>query len=195
MKSLRDHNVKIEDYHPRSNSPIFSIIKVKNQKIWTKEEDERLIYLVEQFQEKGWKSISKNFKNKNSLQCFSRYKRIKPGIIKGSWTREEDQMIFDLIEIYGKCWSKISKILGTRNGKQIRDRYINVLDPHINKSKFSAEEDNLLIFLFNKYGSRWSIISKFFPKRTPDMIKNRFHSSIKKRIENMSNGANHLQVS
>ena len=56
-----------------------------------------------------------------------------------------------LIEKYGKSLSKISKIIKTRNGKQIRDRYINVLEPNINKNKFINELDKLLINLGLKF--------------------------------------------
>lgn len=161
---------------------VFSIRKVKNQKKWTREEDELLIRLAEKYNEKHWKEISKKFAKKNSLQCFSRYKRIRPGIVKGSWKKEEDHAIVELVNKYGKSWSKISKILGTRNGKQIRDRFINVLDPEIKKGKFTDDEDKKLIMLFNQYGSKWATISKYYPNRTADMIKNRFHSSIKKKL-------------
>jgi hypothetical protein len=161
---------------------IFTIIKIKNKKKWTKEEDKLLVNLAEQYKEKHWKDISTNFKNKNALQCFSRYKRIRPGIVKGSWSREEDDRILQLVSTYGKCWSKISKVLKTRNGKQIRDRFINVLDPKIKKGKFTEEEDKKLIRLFMQHGPKWATISKHFTNRTADMIKNRFHSSIKKLI-------------
>jgi hypothetical protein len=161
---------------------IFQIRKIKNQKKWTREEDELLIQLAEKYNEKHWKEISKKFNKKNSLQCFSRYKRIRPGIVKGSWKKEEDLRIIELVNKYGKAWSKISKILATRNGKQIRDRFINVLDPEIKKGKFTDEEDRLLIMLFKQYGSKWATIAKYYPNRTADMIKNRFHSSIKKKI-------------
>ena len=161
---------------------VFTIRKIKNQKKWTKEEDELLIQLAEKYSEKNWKEISKQFSKKNSLQCFSRYKRIRPGIIKGSWKREEDLKIIDLVSKFGKAWSKISKTLGTRNGKQIRDRYINVLDPEIKKGKFTEEEDNLLIHLYYQHGPKWATIAKYYNNRTADMVKNRFHSSIKKRL-------------
>jgi len=90
--------------------------------------------------------------------------------------------ILELVQKYGKAWSKISFEIGTRNGKQIRDRFTNVLDPEIKKGRFTEEEDRLLIKLFKQFGSKWSSIATYFPKRTADMIKNRFHSSIKKRI-------------
>jgi hypothetical protein len=163
-----------------SNEVIFEIIKIKNKKKWTKEEDLLLIKLAEKHKEKHWKDISAHFSNKNALQCFSRYKRIRPGIIKGSWTKEEDERILKLVELHGKSWSKISKILVSRNGKQIRDRFINVLDPEITKGKFSEEEDQALIKYYLIYGPKWATITKHFHNRTADMIKNRFHSSIKK---------------
>jgi len=165
-----------------SENKIFAIIKVRNKKKWTKEEDIKLIKLAEKNKEKHWKEISKNFQNKNPLQCFSRYKRIKPGIIKGTWSKEEDEKILSLVKIYGKSWSKLAKIMKSRNGKQIRDRFINVLDPEVKKGKFSYKEDKKIKELYLKYGPRWATIARGLPNRTPDMIKNRFHSSIKKYL-------------
>ena len=162
---------------------IFKIKKVINQKKWSKEEDEKLIQVVTSHNGKKWKEIASNFHNKTPLQCFSRYKRIRPGIFKGTWKKEEDNLILSLINKYGTSWSKISKIIKTRNGKQIRDRYLNVLSPNINKKKFTIEEDILLLELYAKYGPKWSIIHTHFKDRTTDMIKNRFHSSLKKRFE------------
>lgn len=176
MDSLSEKSMQIKE----NSNQIFQILKIKNKKKWTKEEDLLLIKLAEKHKEKHWKEISRNFQNKNALQCFSRYKRIRPGIVKGSWKKEEDEKILKLVQIYGKSWSKISKILVTKNGKQIRDRFINVLDPDIKKGKFTEEEDKLLIRLYLYYGPKWATISKHYNNRTADMIKNRFHSSIKK---------------
>lgn len=165
-----------------TKSTIFAIKRVKNQKKWKKEEDALLISLARKYNERNWREIASHYINKNPLQCFSRYKRIRPGIKKGTWKKEEDAKIIDLVKKYGCSWSKISKEVKTRNGKQIRDRYLNVLDPSINKEKFTYEEDLFLVKLFNIHGPKWALISKCFPNRTADMVKNRFHSSIKKRI-------------
>lgn len=168
---------------PFRDCRIFSIRKVKNQKKWNKEEDLLLVQYTQQYNEKNWKEIASKFYNKNPLQCFSRYKRIKPGIKKGTWKKDEDIKILQLVQKYGKAWSKISREIKTRNGKQIRDRYLNVLDPTINKNKFSYAEDCRIISLYKKHGAKWAVIAKAFPFRTADMIKNRFHSSIKKHID------------
>ena len=167
--------------------PIFSIKKVINQKKWSKDEDSKLLNLVKENNGKKWKEIASHFHNKNSLQCFSRYRRIKPGIKKGFWKKEEDDLILSLIEIYGTSWSKISKIIKTRNGKQIRDRYINVLASNINKNKFTPDEDILLLNLYKKYGPKWSKIHTYFKERTTDMIKNRFHSTLKRKYQEYEN--------
>ena len=163
---------------------IFIIKKVINQKKWTKEEDNQILNLVKENNGKNWKAISTHFHNKNPLQCFSRYKRIRPELNKGTWKKEEDSLILHLINIYGNSWSKISKIIKTRNGKQIRDRYNNVLNPNINKNKFTDEEDDLILSLYEKFGTKWSKFISYFKNRTSDMIKNRFHSTLKKKYEN-----------
>jgi hypothetical protein len=170
-------------YKTINRSKLFEIKKPKFQKKWNKEEDILLLDLAKRFNSKCWKKISCNFEDKTPLQCFSRYKRIRPGIVKGSWTKEEDEKILEMVKIHGKSWSKISKILVSRNGKQIRDRFINILDPTIKKGKFTIEEDLKLLCLYRSYGTKWATISKFFENRTADMIKNRYHSSIKKNIK------------
>jgi hypothetical protein len=165
-----------------NKNPIFSIIKIKNKKKWTKEDDKLLLKLAEQFEAKNWKRISACFSKRSALQCFSRYKRIRPGLVHGCWKKEDDAKIIELVNTYGKSWSKISKVFRSRNGKQIRDRYLNVLDPNINKTKFTAQEDEKLIRLYLRFGNKWATIAGFFDDRTADMIKNRFHSSLKKLI-------------
>ena len=174
----------MEENPLKKKKKIFEIKKVINQKKWSKEEDKKLIKLVEENKGKNWKEIALKFHNKTYHQCFSRYKRIRPGINKGSWKKEEDTLILNLIKEYGKSWSKISNIIKTRNGKQIRDRYINVLSPNINKNKFSSDEDFLIIKLYEKYGAKWAKINSYFNNRTTDMIKNRFYSSLKKKYYN-----------
>lgn len=166
---------------------IFMIRKIKHQKKWSKEEDKLLISLAQKYKNRNWNVISSHFPTKNYLQCFSRYRRIKPGMKRGPWNKEEDQFIFSRIQEYGKNWAKISKEMGTRNSKQIRDRYINVLDPYVNKRMFTPDEDNTILDLFNKYGAKWARIASHFTFRTADMVKNRFYSSISKRMISETN--------
>ena len=70
----------------------------------------------------------------------------------------------------------------SRNGKQVRDRYINVLDPNINKDSFTESEDQSIIKYYAMYGSQWATIAKECGTgRSPDMIKNRYYSHLKNK--------------
>ena len=51
------------------------------------------------------------------------YGRVRPGIVKGSWSKEKDKKLIKLHALYGNNWSKIAQQFQTRTGKQIRDRY------------------------------------------------------------------------
>jgi hypothetical protein len=167
------------------NSIIFITKKIKKVKTWTKEEDEALLELAEKFGYKNWKAISENLDGRTPIQCSARYKRIRPGLTKGAWTVEEDKNVLDLIKKFGKNWSLLAKYMPSRSGKQIRDRFLNTLDPNINKDKFTPEEDKRLIQLYSKFGTSWSKLSNYFPGRTGDMIKNRFYSSLRKKIQTL----------
>lgn len=159
------------------------IPKAKNK--FTPEEDQKLLSLTEKYKERNWKKIASYFPNKNYIQCFSRYKRIKPGIKRGAWTKEEDSQILFYFQMFGKQWAKIAKQIKTRNGKQIRDRYINVLDPKINKEIFTYKEDLCIVQCYQLYGPQWSKIAKECGTcRTPDIIKNRFYSHLKNKLNN-----------
>lgn len=161
---------------------IFITTKIKKHKNWTKDEDILLLEIADRFKQKSWTKVSTFFIDKNPAQCRARYKRIRPGIIKGAWAKEEDQAIIDFVASNGKNWALISKMMPTRNGKQIRDRFLNYLDPNINRDKFTEEEDKKIIESYIKHGSKWSVIAKNFLGRTGDMIKNRFYSCLKRKI-------------
>lgn len=100
---------------------------------------------------------------------------------KVPFTLSEDLRIRELYKILGPCWAQIAEILKTRTRKQIRERYLNVLDENTNRDPFTEEEDLKIYDLYVKYGNKWAFISKFFPGRTTDIVRVRFHSHIKKK--------------
>ncbi len=167
----------------------------KGMKNWTKVEDKLLLETAKYFQYKRWKKISNNLPGRSSTQCCARFKRIRPGIVKGSWIKDEDENLKKLVDEHGKNWTLISKYMLTRTGKQIRDRYLNSLDPSVLKKKFTLEEDKKIIELYKKFGTSWSFISKRFIGRTGDMIKNRFYSSLRRIMSSKNSPSNNNSYS
>ena len=120
-------NQEIIQKNPK-NEKIFILTKKKKSKNWTKDEDKILTKLAFLLNQKSWIQIAKEFPNITAAQCRARCKRIRPSIIKGTWSKEEDDLILFLEQKNGKNWALISKFMTTRNGKQIRDRFLNYLD-------------------------------------------------------------------
>ena len=148
---------------------------------WTEEDDKLLLIQAKENNEKNWKKIASSFKGRTPIQCSSRYHRIKPGLMKGSFSREEDIKLISLYKIYGKKWNLIAKGMKNRTGKQVRDRFLNSLAPGVNKKRFTLEEDKKIIKYYKIYGKSWSSIAKHLTGRTGDMIKNRFYSNLSKK--------------
>lgn len=50
-------------------------------------------------------------------------KVLNPNLVKGPWTKEEDETLLQLVQEFGpKNWSNIAKHLPGRIGKQCRER-------------------------------------------------------------------------
>ncbi|KAG0369086.1 hypothetical protein BGX24_002556 [Mortierella sp. AD032] len=111
----------------------------------------------------------------------------KPRSIKGPWTPEEDRQLRNLVkELGAEKWVLIASRLGSRTGKQCRERWHNHLDPSIDKSPFTAKEDELIFKLFEQFGSKWAEMSKLMPGRPDNAIKNHFNTSMQRKRRRLS---------
>ena len=177
------------------NKIIFLINKVRRVKKWTSMEDKLLMIVSNNYGYKNWNAIASNFEGRTAIQCCARYKRIRPGGVKGIWTVFEDKKVLKLVKQYGRDWGLISKVMVSRTGKQIRDRYLNSLDPNLNKGKFSPYEDQIILNQYIKFGSKWTKISNYLHGRSGDMVKNRFYTFLKKHAEDIKANSNRNVVS
>ena len=137
--------------------------------------------LVNDFGSKNWKKISESL-NKTPVQCLHRWTKIlKPGLIKGPWSIEEDRKLLDWVRREGPSkWSQCAEFINGRSGKQCRERWFNTLHPEVRRGFWSAEEDFIIFQSFSKFGSKWSQMAKELPGRTENSIKNRFYSTLRR---------------
>ncbi|RLN91326.1 hypothetical protein BBJ28_00014562 [Nothophytophthora sp. Chile5] len=153
---------------------------------WLRDEDERLRSAVARFSGKNWKMIAETLGNgRTDVQCLHRWNKVlKPGLIKGPWTPEEDRVLLSLITRYGVGkirWCDLALHLPGRIGKQCRERWCNHLDSRIRKGQWTPEEDDTVFCWQQKLGNKWSEIAKMLPGRTENAVKNRFNSAARRK--------------
>ena len=91
---------------------------------WTEEEDATLRQIVEESGPKNWKKIASILGiTRTDVQCLHRWNKVlKPGLHKGAWTPEEDNIVQSMVQHWdggfdSVRWSSIAEALPGRIGK------------------------------------------------------------------------------
>ncbi|KAL4139961.1 hypothetical protein PRNP1_009790 [Phytophthora ramorum] len=156
------------------------IMKTKDKAVpkrWTPEEDEKLREAVNRHGERNWKSIAEEVPGRNHTQCLQRWTKVlAPGLVKGHWRPDEDDLLKELVAEGRKNWGQVATRIPGRTSKQCRERWYNHLDPSIVRGEYSAEEDRMILDAQARLGNRWSAIAAMLPGRTEDAVKIRWKS-------------------
>jgi len=163
----------------------------KKGKRWTEEQDQMLRKAVKIYGPRNWKMVAKMVDDRDHVQCLQRWNKVlRPGLVKGPWTSGEDISLKKLIEYQGNDkdpkWATIASQIPGRTAKQCRERWKLNLDPSIDHSPFSPEEDRLLLKLHDQHGNKWALIRQHFKARTENAVKTRFKSLLRSQAKNFT---------
>ncbi|KAJ8285587.1 hypothetical protein GJAV_G00028520 [Gymnothorax javanicus] len=141
------------------------------KRLWTKEEDQIFRELVDKMRIGNfipYTQISYFMEGREAVQLVYRWTQVlDPTLKKGSWTKEEDEMLLKAVAKYGvRDWWKIRTEVPGRTDSQCRERYLDCLSEDVKKGPWSPEEELMLIKLVQKYGvGRWAKIASEMPNR------------------------------
>lgn len=98
------------------------------------------------------------------------------------WTVGEDALLEKLAQKFKNDWMKIAEKFPYHPLASVQKRWRKKFDPKTKKTRWTPEEDSLIVRLFEIQGGNWIKISKSIPGRHPEAIKNRFYGTLRKRL-------------
>nr|KAJ0204877.1 hypothetical protein LSAT_V11C500275720 [Lactuca sativa] len=89
----------------------------------------------------------------------------------GVWTNTEDEILKSAVMKYGKNeWSRTSSLLVRKSAKQCKARWYEWLDPSIEMSEWTREEDEKLLHLAKLLPSQWKTVAPMVGRTSCECI-------------------------
>ncbi|KAL7328998.1 hypothetical protein PS15p_207181 [Mucor circinelloides] len=148
---------------------------------WTKEEDKKLTDAVKLFGNCNWQQVADILGDRTGQQCLHRWqKSLNPVIKRQRWNAEEDALLQRAVHLYGAGnWTKIQRLIPGRTDMQCRERWVNILQPSINRGQFTQEETDQLLALVEIHGPKWSFLQTLMPGRTDNALMRHYKNIAK----------------
>ncbi|KAF2142412.1 uncharacterized protein K452DRAFT_270047 [Aplosporella prunicola CBS 121167] len=171
-----------EQKHPVATGLVMSRFSdmPRTPRKWTAQEDEELrLEVLSQLAEgevKDWCKIATRLPGRNNKDCRKRWHNaVAGGLRKGQWARAEDTLLKNAVARFGQKWTQVADLVGTRSADQCAKRWQQSLDPELDRSEWSSEENRILLEAVRTVGRHWTTIQKtHFPSRSKNGIKNRY---------------------
>ncbi|KAJ7210753.1 Homeodomain-like protein, partial [Mycena pura] len=120
-----------------------------------------------------WHAIARHTPGRTSKDCRKKWHATVGLGSRGTWTAAEDERLVWAVERLGR-WALVAGMVQTRNGEQCAKRWCDTLDPSIDRTAWSKEQEELLVKGVAEHGKAWTkIVQLYFPRRTGLAAKNR----------------------
>ncbi|CAG8543389.1 15190_t:CDS:2 [Acaulospora morrowiae] len=160
---------------PHPSRPKYKVTTSKTA--WTVEEDNLLRLAVQLYGDRSekWTKIAACVPDRTNKMCRKRwFHSLDPNLRKGPWTLEEDELLRKAVEKHKRVWCKVAESIPGRTDDQCAKRWKECLDPDIDHTEWTEQEDALLLQKHSELGSQWQQIAQFFPGRPGLHCRNRF---------------------
>lgn len=160
---------------------------------WGRHESEMLAVGHKRFGDSCWTQLSRWLAAQGVYRCPTQcrhhwMKTMRPDLKKGHWSEDEDARLAAAVRAQqlqhgvsgdrgssGMNWSTVAQAVTHRTGKACRDRWVSHLDPRINHTPLTEEEDKLILYLHaTVYKNQWSKIAERLPGRTAEAVKSKW---------------------
>ncbi|EKE41769.1 hypothetical protein ENUP19_0051G0007 [Entamoeba nuttalli] len=99
---------------------------------------------------------------------------------KVAWKEEEDARLIKAVQEFGTDnWIAIQSTVMTRSIKECKKRYYNHLDPTIDGSGFTFEDDIIILKMVKEIGKKWIEISQHLAGKTPHQTRLHYEIDLK----------------
>ncbi|KAL3451025.1 hypothetical protein BJX65DRAFT_233360 [Aspergillus insuetus] len=136
-----------------------------------------------------WRAIADKLPGRSNKDCRKRWIKLDSKINKGLWSEEENKRLHEAVAKYSTVWTDVAQVVGTRQPDQCAKRWQHFLNPGLNRSEWTPEEDEVLLAEVEKRGRNWKqIVDEALHRRSANDAKNRF--TILQRMRQTTNNSN-----
>lgn len=163
------------------------------RKPWTRQEDEVLMLLMAQESPHAhqvdpdsvqWDVLAEKLSPDGLRKPKDLRKRwcnsLDPGLKRGRWTKDEDDMLIAAHRAHDANWQRVAKDIPGRTDDQCAKRYLEVLDPQTKDRlrPWSRDEDLRLIRQVKDHGTKWRTVCLELKGRPSLTCRNRWRKIV-----------------